>query len=631
MPISIGSNIASLSAQRRLSQSTGSLESVFERLSSGQRINRASDDAAGLAISSSLRTDARVFNQGLRNINDGVSLLNIADGTVSQLSEIVTRLQELAEQSANGTFSDDQRVSLDTEAQQLRQEFVRITKTAAFNGINLFSGEIQKLRIQAGVGLDGSLASGLGGVMGTGTFGSAISTSSTATMVRAVQSADFNGDGILDIVKSGNGGILEIALGVGDGTFTESQEFTGVGNGRALEVGDFNNDGQIDIASFSDNGASGRLITFLGNGDGTFEIADDQEVDNSNATNDLTLGDFNGDGIIDFATAGAGLGSEIKILSGLGDGTFSLTQTISSSATVTSLQAADLNGDGLDDLIIGGTVTGIPSTGSIGVYLNDGGNLSDSLKHPSNSFNGISEISIGDFNGDGIQDLIAIGSNGASHSVNTFLGTGDGSFTAVGSYAFTGTTNRVATGDTNGDGILDFVVATSTGYSSFLGAGDGTFSLEEELTSTSSARGIELADVDGDGVLDIIGAGDSAAADTTVRFGDTQDGLAPILDFSLASKSGALQAIPMLSRKLDSLSSQRGVIGSFQSRLQSATHTLAATRENYIAAASRIQDADIADESSKLVRLRILQQGATAVLSQANIQPQIALQLLRGI
>ena len=104
MAVNLGSNISSLRSQRMLSLSSEKLSSTFERLSSGQRINKASDDAAGLAIADNLRTKSRVFTQGVRNVNDGISLLNIADGAVSQLTNITTRLTELAEQAANGIF-----------------------------------------------------------------------------------------------------------------------------------------------------------------------------------------------------------------------------------------------------------------------------------------------------------------------------------------------------------------------------------------------------------------------------------------------------------------------------------------------------------------------------------------------
>src|SRR4051812_31159725 len=112
-------NTASLNAQRQLTKSTASLSRSFERLSSGLRINRPSDDAAGLAISAGLDIDARVFTQGVRNVNDGISLLNIAEGALDELSNVVLRLRELATQSANGALASQQRSALDQEAQDL--------------------------------------------------------------------------------------------------------------------------------------------------------------------------------------------------------------------------------------------------------------------------------------------------------------------------------------------------------------------------------------------------------------------------------------------------------------------------------------------------------------------------------
>ena len=117
--ITRGSSIASLMVERRLAESTAGLKTSFERLSSGLRINRASDDAAGLSISASLKADTRVYSQGVRNVNDGISLLGIADNALESLSNILTREQELAAQAANGTLRGKQRLALDAEAQAL--------------------------------------------------------------------------------------------------------------------------------------------------------------------------------------------------------------------------------------------------------------------------------------------------------------------------------------------------------------------------------------------------------------------------------------------------------------------------------------------------------------------------------
>ena len=156
MPVSsFGSNIASLNAQRRLGRSTALLGASFERLSTGTRINRASDDAAGLAIADKLKTDVRLSGQAYRNINDGISLLNIMDGTLGEQNHILDRLSELAEQASNGTFSASQRKALDKEYRALVYEFGRLGDTTKFNGLKLLQAnrdnELTNILLQAGI------------------------------------------------------------------------------------------------------------------------------------------------------------------------------------------------------------------------------------------------------------------------------------------------------------------------------------------------------------------------------------------------------------------------------------------------------------------------------------------------
>lgn len=234
MPASFGSNIASLKAQRQLGIVSTEVSSVFERLSSGQRINRASDDAAGLAVVSSLQNNRRVFTQGIRNYNDGISLLNIADGAVEQLSSITIRLKELAEQAANGTYGVNQRKALDAEGQALSKEYFRIARSTTFNGRGIFFAEFGELRLQGGYGASGGIQSGLGGAIGTGNFSAAgtyaTETGSSSGTSRATSLGDLNGDGNLDLVTAGysdsaGGGYATVRLGTGNGSFGSATSY----------------------------------------------------------------------------------------------------------------------------------------------------------------------------------------------------------------------------------------------------------------------------------------------------------------------------------------------------------------------------------------------------------------------
>lgn len=140
MTINIRTNVPSLLAQRNLDQSSGQINTAYERLSSGLRINRAKDDAAGLAIAESLRAEGRVASVAIRNANDGISIISIADQAIGQIGNVLSRLAELAEQSANGVYSNTQRSALSNEFSALTSEIERIAITTEFNGLRLISG-----------------------------------------------------------------------------------------------------------------------------------------------------------------------------------------------------------------------------------------------------------------------------------------------------------------------------------------------------------------------------------------------------------------------------------------------------------------------------------------------------------
>jgi flagellin len=152
MTLSLGQNISSLKVQRELAKGVDTQSRVFERLSSGQRINRASDDAAGASIALTLGSDVRVYSRSILNIADGVSATSIADAALSELGAVVTRIQSLAEQAANGTLGRTQRLALDQEGKELVKEYNRIIATTSFNGVSLFNPSTSEGSIQAGYG-----------------------------------------------------------------------------------------------------------------------------------------------------------------------------------------------------------------------------------------------------------------------------------------------------------------------------------------------------------------------------------------------------------------------------------------------------------------------------------------------
>jgi len=142
MPVRIFNNIPSLNAQRILGKNNDRLTQSVERISSGIRINRASDDAAGLSISEGLRSDIRALRQAVRNANDGISLINVGEGALNEQSSILIRLRELASQAATGTVGSTERQSIQLEFSALRNEIDRISTTTQFNGLGLVDGSL---------------------------------------------------------------------------------------------------------------------------------------------------------------------------------------------------------------------------------------------------------------------------------------------------------------------------------------------------------------------------------------------------------------------------------------------------------------------------------------------------------
>ena len=142
MPIRIFNNIPSLNAQRILGLNNDRLSTSVERISSGIRINRGADDAAGLAISEALRSDIRALRQAVRNANDGISLINVTEGALNEQSGILIRLRELASQAATGTVGSVERQTIQLEFDSLRLEIDRISATTEFNGQGLVDGSL---------------------------------------------------------------------------------------------------------------------------------------------------------------------------------------------------------------------------------------------------------------------------------------------------------------------------------------------------------------------------------------------------------------------------------------------------------------------------------------------------------
>ncbi|MDR2825350.1 MAG: hypothetical protein LBV76_00980, partial [Deltaproteobacteria bacterium] len=157
MSLIINHNLMALNATRNLNNNYSVMANSVRKLSSGLRINTAGDDAAGLAIRELMRADIAALNQGVRNANDAISMIQTADGALQITDEKLIRLKELAEQAATGTYNSDQRLMIDSEFQDMLAEITRIANATEFNGVHLLNGNLGGTHDGTGLESTGSM------------------------------------------------------------------------------------------------------------------------------------------------------------------------------------------------------------------------------------------------------------------------------------------------------------------------------------------------------------------------------------------------------------------------------------------------------------------------------------------
>jgi len=348
---------------------------------------------------------------------------------------------------------------------------------------------------------------------------------------------DFNGDGNPDIAAGTPGGYVTILLGNGAGTFSMSQALTVTGcctGPAAAAVGDFNGDGKLDLVVIDGTTSPGTAILYLGNGDGTFQSNPVTITvgDSGNHPDSITVGDFNGNGKLDFATANYSsynFGSNVSVVLGNGNGTFQTAVNYSTGNQplnnggngADSIVAADFNNDGHLDL-----ATLDIGNGQVAVFLNNG---NGTLQNPSyftagftfNNTQHPTQLAVGDFDKDGNADLVLIANQQSAAGV--LLGNGNGTFQPAAWYVTDNDGTGVAVGDLNGDGNPDFLVSAtnSNTLTIALGNGDGTFKGARNYVPYIVSNGfsgnvpnptsVAFGDFNGDGKPDmaVVGQGNS--------------------------------------------------------------------------------------------------------------------------
>jgi flagellin len=654
----INTNIASINAQRNLTQSQSALQTSLQRLSSGLRINSAKDDAAGLAISERFTTQIRGLNQAVRNANDGISLAQTGEGALGEMTQNLQRIRELAVQSANATNSDSDRIALNLEVQQRLAEIERVASQTSFNGRKILDGSFGNAAFQVGANVGETISVGLSTSMRTADVGEY----ATATSVNLSSLIVEGTDGIAldtgDLTINGTSvaaGTYSTGASLASAINTAWQGSGGTGNIVSADIN--------DVLNFTNNTASAITIGGTSNPLGVTTVAAATFSDTVN--NVITGADFT---VAAFTVSDLNVNVNSAGAVAVADGTYDATGLIAAINTAAGSSIAATDGAG--GITITGPVGGVAFTGADATTLGvstvaaaatdngitsadfdetaflvsnltvDGAAVTNGLYTNTGLAAAINSVvsGIAAVNGTGVEIT-----NSSPTATITFGGTnattlgftapvGTATVSAQGTAASSDLTSALATNNTATPLII-------TGLSLQVGTNDavsvtaGSYSTQNAfLTAVNEALGGNGSASISNNVLSVVanenitvGGTDATTVFTAASF--TASG--SLSDVDVLNVSNSEAAMRRIDSALTEVSNLRSTFGAIQNRFESTITSLSATAENLTSSRSRIQDTDFAMETASLTRGQILQQAGVAMLAQANQLPNTVLSLLR--
>lgn len=594
----INHNIQALNAYRNLSVNQAGLSKHLEKLSSGLRINRAADDAAGLAISEKMRSQIRGLEMAERNTMDAISLIQTAEGSLSTTHEILQRMRELAVQASNGTLEDVDRAALQDEMDQLTQEIDRIAKTTQFNSKPLLRGDLNGRSFA-------TVNSAEVTYQGTGTWGGDIFASPTSKGSVVLEFDDAFGSltkaDIAGKIFTINGQTYEI----------QADPATPIANGNIA----------VDVSAVWNDGAAGNDPAIVANID-SFTAAlknaiinNDPVFDNSNmpitqAGDNGTAadGDISNGRLVLRTTANMtpAEAQAIAISTDVPAGVQFLNET--TSAPVTTL-VADEESTAAKTFTL--TMAEVPKDGDSIVI--DGVTIQFGTADA--SYSTASKTATIDISGRNINEVL---SEIITHldAAATYGDTPD-----LNSHAAIGSTLILSTTKTDAGGTSGLQIAITDNDFTVLSGTDLSLSMQVGANADESME-ITIS------VMDAASLGLAREADRTTPITTPGVDAAAGLDIS-SSGTAAQGAIDIIDQAIQKVSQQRSKLGAYQNRLEHTINNLGNAAENLTAAESRIRDADMAEEMTNFTKANIINQAATSMLAQANQLPQGILQLLQ--
>ncbi|MEY8232096.1 flagellin [Oscillospiraceae bacterium 50-16] len=567
-------NIMAMNAYRNYNNNASALSKNLEKLSSGYKINRAGDDAAGLAISEKMRAQITGLNAAQKNVKDGISLVKTAEGAMQEIQDMLNRMDYLATQSANGTYQDEvDRENLQKEVNQLLDEIDRIADSANFNGIKLLDGSLDA---NASVGAVNRTAVELTDEINRQT---GVTQAVTASFEIDLEGMVFNG---------GTSGAGTIQLTVGGATMTVS--INGGTTGSAFEV---NASGGATIGTATTqvviNGAtygvsvSGSKLTFT---------AATSNYSGSTASLDVS----NIRASVNTTTSNPGIGTVKPIQQGSSAWNTAAQNTVDGVRTSPQIEAqgkftltADMIESG--EIVIDGTT-----------YKFD------------------KETNLADSSGQtiGIKDWDAASTDTAKNT-NAVADRLVAALSSNSNFSF---------GHTNATITVQAKTGTAENYTEGKYHDDATKLTESGWSKNLVSYGESKAAVAGQGLQLQIGDTSDSYNQLVVKVGDMHRGALNLNGLNIGTATAASGAIEKIKNAINYVSGVRGDLGATQNRLEHTQNNLSVMAENIQDAESTIRDTDVAEEMMSYVKNNILVQSAQAMLAQANHVPQGVLQLL---
>ena len=612
-------NMNALNAYNKLNANVAGLKKSSEKLSSGYRINRAGDDAAGLAISEKMRSQIRGLNQAVRNSQDGINMIQTYEGAAQESHSILQRMKELASESANGTYQNEvDRDAIQLEFNQLNDELNQIADTD-FNGVAMLNG--------------GQMADGTKAINGKFDY------INGPTAPTSLSKSDIN---LLDSQAWNNGTVADTAWTALNSSWVRTDAKMDNNGPESVDV-TFKYDATAGkwLVTDATNGADKSQITTDSKTNGGFGIKINNVEVGTLVVDSTKLGNgdtitltFNNPALSKYAPTNAGI--SVVDTSRATEGTVSLrdvdmtvTETFGTDADMTEARKKlydKLNGAQIDvtyGLAEDGTADG--KVDSITFTFKDGTKLAmDATKASSTTFEfegvkfslGVAAdtgaITIKDTGADGKGDTTLLTLTPSAEGANGHLSGTMSYQLGIEGYAY----------DSAKAPTIDVASTGSVSKSNSYKAATAPLTYTDHLVLQTGARTKDSVDFSFEYTTD--GMGDLKS---NLNISSREDGL-NTANLSLATQEDANYAIDRIDNAINKVSMVRATFGASQNRLEHKITNLTTTSENLTEAESSIRDTDMASEMMNYTKFNILQQAAQSMLAQANQQPQSILQLL---